>query len=121
VVQSERQRSAGSESEHETPEVERREYDRESLVEREFEVLRVSGDDDADIDAIRERLGRLPPSPEEGKALSPEASGVGTCGSSGSAGSDPGSRTPDFASLRRGPPHFAGGPVLDSPDPPPRE
>ena len=56
-VRPEPERSAGSESDREAQDVERCESDRESLVEREFEVFRVSGDDDADIDAIRERLG----------------------------------------------------------------
>jgi hypothetical protein len=108
-VQPEPERSAGSESDRETPDSERCESDRESLVEREFEVFRVSGDIDADIDAIRERLGRLPPSPEVGRVDSPEASGVGKCGSSAKSGGDTDSPAPDFASLRLDPPHFGGG------------
>ena len=87
-AQPEPARSAGSESDREAPDSERCESERESLIEREFEVFRVSGDVDADIDAIRERLGRLPPSPEVGRADSRRqaASRVGDGRGAGSLG-----------------------------------
>ena len=127
VVQPEPERSAGSESDREAPDSQRCESDRESLVEREFEVFRVSGDDDADIDAIRERLGRFPPSPEVGRADSrlQAASRVGGERDAGSLGDTCENDSHEHRDVpppgsgpqaRVRPPHFGGGKISDSPD-----
>jgi hypothetical protein len=125
-AQPEPERSAGSEWDREAPDSERGECDRESLVEREFEVFRVSGDVDADIDAIRERLGRFPPSPEVGRADSrlPAASRVGGEREAGSLGDTCENDSHEHRDIpppgsgleaRVRPPHFGGEKVSDSP------
>ena len=106
AVQPEPQRSADSESDDREHEVERRESETERLIEYDrFDLT----DFDANVEAIQANIGRLPPSPEVGRVDSPEASGVGECGSSAKSGGDPHFPTPDFASLRLDPPHFGGG------------
>ena len=119
AVQPEPQRSADSESDKREHEAERRESETERLVEYDrFDLT----DIDANVEAIQAKIERLPPpSPEVGRVDSPQASGVGECASSAKSGGDPHFPTPDFASLRLDPPHFGGGSVPDSPDPPPRE
>ena len=117
-VQPEPERSAGSESDDREHDIERRESETERLVEYDrFDLT----DIDANVEAIQADIGRLSPSPEVGRVDSPQASGVGKCGSSAKSGGDRDSPTPDFASLRLDPPHFGGGRVADLPDPPPRE
>jgi hypothetical protein len=101
-VQPAPERAAHSDADRDATESERCESDRESLVEREFEVFRVSGDDDADIDAIRERLGLDPDrrDPEQAEGRRHRRAVVSTA-SLGDEEADETSALPDSASLRR--------------------
>jgi hypothetical protein len=121
--------AVGRPSDREAPDVERRECDRESLVEREFEILRVSGDVDADIEAIRAAPNLPPPSPEVGRADSrlqggSRAGGGRADGSLGQVSDGDNPEHPDFPPPGSGlkarvrPPHFGGGRDGEPPRPP---
>ena len=135
---------AGTPSEEETPDVERPECETERLGEREFERFRrrliagedfqalIEGDFAGCADEIRAGFNALPPSPEVGREDSRLQGGsrVGGEREAGSLGQTPENDSHEHRDIpppgsrpqaRVRPPHFGGGRVLDSPDPPPRE
>jgi hypothetical protein len=144
-VQPERRRPAGSSSDEEAPDAERRDCETERLGEREFERFRrrliagedyqalIDGDFAACVDEIRAGLALAPadhpPSPEVGTADSRLQGGSRVGGGRADGGlsqvsdiDNPQHRDipPPGSGLeaRVRPPHFGGGRVLDSPDPP---